>query len=83
VTEQPILALLDFNKLFQVNSDASGTTIGVVMSQKGRSIVFSFYDQEFYVIIQALKKWRHYLLPKEFVCLLTTRHCSTLIVKVN
>ena len=25
------------------------------------------YDQEFYAIIQALKKWRHYLLPKEFV----------------
>jgi hypothetical protein len=28
---------------------------------------YSIYDQEFYVIIQALKKWRHYLLPKEFV----------------
>jgi hypothetical protein len=25
------------------------------------------YDQEFYAIVQALKKWRHYLLPKEFV----------------
>jgi hypothetical protein len=24
------------------------------------------YDQEFYVIVQALKKWRHYLLSKEF-----------------
>ena len=25
------------------------------------------YDKEFYAIVQALKKWRHYLLPKEFI----------------
>ena len=25
------------------------------------------YDQEFYAIVHALKKWRHYLFPKEFV----------------
>ena len=25
------------------------------------------YNQEFYAIVQALKKWRHYLMPKEFV----------------
>ena len=25
------------------------------------------YDQEFYAIVQALKKWRYYLIPKEFV----------------
>ena len=28
---------------------------------------YSTYDKEFYAIIQALKKWRHYLIPKEFV----------------
>jgi hypothetical protein len=28
---------------------------------------YSTYDKEFYAIIQALKKWRHYLVPKEFV----------------
>jgi hypothetical protein len=28
---------------------------------------YSTYDKEFYVIIQALKKWRHYLILKEFV----------------
>jgi hypothetical protein len=28
---------------------------------------YSTYDKEFYAVIQALKKWRHYLIPKEFV----------------
>jgi hypothetical protein len=32
-----------------------------------RSLKYSTYDKEFYAIIQALKKWRHYLIPKEFV----------------
>ena len=33
---------------------------------------YHVYDQELYVIVQALKKWRHYLLLKEFV--LSTDH---------
>jgi hypothetical protein len=28
---------------------------------------YSTYDKELYAIIQALKKWRHYLVLKEFV----------------
>jgi hypothetical protein len=30
-------------------------------------VKYSTYDKEFYAIIQALKKWRHYLIPEEFV----------------
>ena len=84
VVELPVLALPDFNKVFQVECDASGSAIGVVLSQDNKPIAFisvklndakrkySVYDQEFYIIFQALKKWRHYLIPKYFV--LYTNH---------
>jgi hypothetical protein len=79
ITEQPILVLLDFSKIFQVRCDVSGFAIRVVLSQDDRPIAYfgeklneakikySTYDKEFYAVIQALKKWRHYLVPKEFV----------------
>ena len=58
--------------------DASGTTIGVVLSEDDTPIAYlsenlndakhkySSYDQEFYAIVQELKKWRHYLMCEEF-----------------
>jgi hypothetical protein len=79
ITEQPILVFPDFSKTFQVKCDASGFAIGAVFSQDHRQIAYfskklneakikySTYDKEFYAVIQALKKWRHYLVPKEFV----------------
>ena len=64
----PVLAMLDFTKIFIMEFDGSGNGIGVVLMQEGRPISFEsraikveylqkpIYEKEMSAILHALKK---------------------------
>jgi hypothetical protein len=73
MTTQPVLALPDFSLPFVLETDASGVGLGAVLMQKGQPLDFfsktlgikaqaqSIYEKEAVAILEALKKWRQYL----------------------
>ena len=78
LTTTPVLRLPYFSKLFDVATDASSTGIGAVLSQDSHPVSYFSeklndakgryfnYDRELFVVVQALKFWRHYLLYRDF-----------------
>jgi len=79
MAEAPVMRLPDFTKVFGITCDISGVGIGGVLSQEKHLVTYfseklndarqrySTNDKEFYAVVQALRYWRHYLLPQEFV----------------
>ncbi|GJR55926.1 ty3-gypsy retrotransposon protein [Tanacetum coccineum] len=86
MSQAPVLKLPNFNEPFIVETDASGIGIGAILQQGGHPIAYmskalapkhhilSTYEKEFLVVIQALEKWRGYLLDRHFV--IKTDHFS-------
>jgi len=78
ITSQPVLSLPRREGKFKVETDVSGHTIGGILSQeqdgKWKPIAFlsrtmqpaernyEIYDKELLAIVEALTKWRQYLL---------------------
>lgn len=64
-----ILALPNFDKTFELQSDASGIGVGAILLQEGRPIAYfseklngaplnySTYDKELYALVRALEVW--------------------------
>lgn len=79
MTLTPTLAMLNFNDVFTIESDASGDGIGAILSQQGKSIAFMsrafgvskkswfIYAKEMLAIVEAISLWRPYLLGRKFI----------------
>jgi len=91
ITRAPVLALPDFKVPFVVETDASNTGMGTVLSQGGHPIAFfskqfcprmasaSTYIRELAAITATVKKWRQYLLGHRFTILTDHRSLRELM----
>lgn len=74
-----VWALSDFSHPFVVETDASATGLGTVLSQNKRPIAYfshtlseraqqkSIYERELMVVVLAVQRWRPYLLGQKFL----------------
>ena len=81
IMEEPVLALSDHTKPFEVQTDALDFAIGGVLMQDGHPVAFesrklndterryTVQEKEMTAVVHCLRTWRHYLLGSKFVVL--------------
>ena len=74
-----VLALPDFSKPFQIQTDASDLGVGTVLLQDGHPLAFvskalgprtrglSTYEKEYLTVLVVVEQWRAYLQHGEFI----------------
>ena len=77
-----VLVLPYLHHPFEIETGTSNYALGAVITQCGQTVAFHYkifngtirryltYAKDLYVIVQALKKWRHYILGKETIILI-------------
>lgn len=92
-TEEPVLALLKYDKLFEVQTDVSDYAMGWVLMQDGHLVAYesrklndkernySAHEKEMTAIVHYLRTWRHYLLGMSF--LVKTNNVSSTYFKTQ
>lgn len=78
MSSTPVLRLPDYSQEFTVETDASNSGIGAVLTQQGHPLAFfskalgprgqamSTYEKELMAVVAAVKKWSSYLMDKHF-----------------
>jgi hypothetical protein len=79
ISTAPVLALSNLQQPFEIETDASGYAMGVVLMQYRKPICYHSetfnqvvvnyptYDKELYALVQSVNKWKNYLLGKETI----------------
>jgi hypothetical protein len=72
LTHAPLLQLSDFNKIFELQCDASGIGLDGVLLQDGKPVAYfkklsglvlnySTYNKELHALVCTLEIWQYYL----------------------
>eukprot|EP00253_Pinus_taeda_P034634 PITA_34634 len=79
ISTTPVLALLDLQRPFEIETYANDYAMGAVLMQQKKLICYHSenfsravinyptYAKELYALVQSVKKWKHYLIGKETI----------------